>query len=245
MANSVPRSRAHRADADAERARQADRRLHACAAPAGAGLPHLHLCGGKLLPALVRARIAAGRRQLARRAPWTTAGSRLPAHARARCCRNWCAKTCRARRFRSCRSASMDVGMIPALVGRVSLHRRPGYEIWVTSGLSARAVRAAERRGPRAWLAAVRRARPELACASRRASEPGRANTGRSTGPYEAGLGRFVDLNKGDFVGREAALQEKASGGCAAARDLRRGCRGCRCDLAMSRSGTTARWSAG
>jgi len=32
-------------------------------------------------------------------------------------------------------------------------------------------------------------------------------------GPYEAGLGRFVDLNKGDFVGRAAALEEKASGG--------------------------------
>jgi len=25
-------------------------------------------------------------------------------------------------------------------------------------------------------------------------------------GPYEAGLGRFVDLNKGDFIGRDAAV---------------------------------------
>ena len=32
-------------------------------------------------------------------------------------------------------------------------------------------------------------------------------------GPYEAGLGRIVDLNKGDFVGRAAALEEKESGG--------------------------------
>ena len=32
-------------------------------------------------------------------------------------------------------------------------------------------------------------------------------------GPYEAGLGRFVDLRKGDFIGREAALREKESGG--------------------------------
>jgi dimethylglycine dehydrogenase len=32
-------------------------------------------------------------------------------------------------------------------------------------------------------------------------------------GPYEAGLGRFVDLKKGDFVGRAAALEEKESGG--------------------------------
>jgi dimethylglycine dehydrogenase len=32
-------------------------------------------------------------------------------------------------------------------------------------------------------------------------------------GPFEAGLGRFVDLKKGDFIGREAALKEKESGG--------------------------------
>src|ERR1700689_4050629 len=28
-------------------------------------------------------------------------------------------------------------------------------------------------------------------------------------GPYEAGLGRFIDLHKGDFVGRAAAVQAK------------------------------------
>ena len=32
-------------------------------------------------------------------------------------------------------------------------------------------------------------------------------------GPYEAGLGRFVDLKKGDFVGRAAAAEEQESGG--------------------------------
>jgi dimethylglycine dehydrogenase len=32
-------------------------------------------------------------------------------------------------------------------------------------------------------------------------------------GPYEAGLGRFVDLKKGDFIGRAAALEERDSGG--------------------------------
>jgi dimethylglycine dehydrogenase len=32
-------------------------------------------------------------------------------------------------------------------------------------------------------------------------------------GPYEAGLGRFVDLRKGAFIGREAALAEQVSGG--------------------------------
>jgi dimethylglycine dehydrogenase len=32
-------------------------------------------------------------------------------------------------------------------------------------------------------------------------------------GPFEAGLDRFVDLNKGEFIGRTAAVEEKAGGG--------------------------------
>ena len=32
-------------------------------------------------------------------------------------------------------------------------------------------------------------------------------------GPIEAGLGRFVDFTKGDFIGKEAALEERDTGG--------------------------------
>jgi dimethylglycine dehydrogenase len=32
-------------------------------------------------------------------------------------------------------------------------------------------------------------------------------------GPFEAGLGRFIDLKKSDFIGRAAAAEEKDSGG--------------------------------
>jgi dimethylglycine dehydrogenase len=32
-------------------------------------------------------------------------------------------------------------------------------------------------------------------------------------GPFEAGLGRFIDLNKGAFIGRDAAVAEQAGGG--------------------------------
>jgi dimethylglycine dehydrogenase len=32
-------------------------------------------------------------------------------------------------------------------------------------------------------------------------------------GPFEAGLGRFIDLQKGPFIGRSAAVEEKESGG--------------------------------
>ncbi|MBV9345552.1 MAG: GcvT family protein [Gammaproteobacteria bacterium] len=105
-----------------------------------------------------------------------------------------------------------DVGMVPALVGRISFTGELGYEIWVTSE--------------------YQRALYELLSAAGRAHGVrlfgGRAlNTLRLEksfgtwareyrpiyGPYEAGLGRFVDLNKGDFVGRRAALEEKESGG--------------------------------
>jgi dimethylglycine dehydrogenase len=32
-------------------------------------------------------------------------------------------------------------------------------------------------------------------------------------GPFEAGMDRFIDLTKNDFIGRDAAAAEKASGG--------------------------------
>ncbi len=43
-------------------------------------------------------------------------------------------------------------------------------------------------------------------------------------GPYEAGLGRFVDLKKGDFIGRAAAAEEKEQGGERRLIALRGGC---------------------
>jgi dimethylglycine dehydrogenase len=32
-------------------------------------------------------------------------------------------------------------------------------------------------------------------------------------GPFEAGMDRFIDLTKNDFIGREAAMEEKRTGG--------------------------------
>ncbi len=60
-------------------------------------------------------------------------------------------------------------------------------------------------------------------------------------GPFEAGLGRFVDFKKGEFIGRAAAAEEKESGGALRLVDLRGRCGGCRRASAMSRSGTMAR----
>jgi dimethylglycine dehydrogenase len=106
----------------------------------------------------------------------------------------------------------MDIGMIPAFVGRVSFTGDLGYEIWVTTDYQ------------RALFDVLKAAgRPYgLKSFGGRALNSMRVEKGFGTwarefrpiyGPYEAGLGRFVDLGKGDFIGREAAVKEKNGGG--------------------------------
>ena len=106
----------------------------------------------------------------------------------------------------------VDVGMVPALLGRISFTGELGYEIWVTTDYQ------------RALYDVLRAAGREqgLKLFGGRALNALRIEKSFGTwareyrpiyGPYEAGLGRFVDLGKGDFVGRAAALEEKESGG--------------------------------
>jgi dimethylglycine dehydrogenase len=106
----------------------------------------------------------------------------------------------------------LDVGMVPALVGRISFTGELGYEIWVTSeyqrALYDVLMFAGRERGIRLFGGrALNAMRIEKSFGSwAREYRP-------IYGPYEAGLGRFVDLNKGEFIGRAAALEEKQSGG--------------------------------
>jgi dimethylglycine dehydrogenase len=106
---------------------------------------------------------------------------------------------------------SMEVGMAPAMVGRVSFTGDLGYEIWVRPEFHVAAFDAlweAGREfgmkpfGSRALLSLAR--------------EKGFGSWAREFrpiyGPFEAGLDRFVALDKGDFIGRDAAAAEKASG---------------------------------
>lgn len=107
---------------------------------------------------------------------------------------------------------SMDVGLIPAHVGRVSFTGELGYEIWIPSeyqrALFDLLVEAGRRHGLRHFggraLNAMR-------------LEKSFGNWAREYrpiyGPYEAGLGRFVDLGKPAFIGRAAAAVEKERGG--------------------------------
>ena len=105
----------------------------------------------------------------------------------------------------------MDLGMIPARVGRLSFTGDLGYEIWLTPdyqralydlllthgadlGLAPVGMRALNAlRLEKSWGTWAREYRPIY-------------------GPYEAGLGRFISLKKPDFIGRDAALREREAG---------------------------------
>ncbi|MBI1775429.1 MAG: GcvT family protein [Proteobacteria bacterium] len=107
--------------------------------------------------------------------------------------------------------AAMDLGMIPARVGRLTYTGDLGYEIWVPAdyqlGLYDALLKAGEGLGLTHFGGrALGSLRLEKSFGSwAREYRP-------IYGPFEAGLGRFVDLKKNDFIGRDAALKEKTEG---------------------------------
>jgi dimethylglycine dehydrogenase len=106
----------------------------------------------------------------------------------------------------------VDVGMVPTFMGRISFTGELGYELWVTTdyqrALYELLYAAGRQHGIRLFGGrALNAMRIEKSFGTwAREYRP-------IYGPYEAGLGRFVDLKKGDFIGRAAALEEKDSGG--------------------------------
>jgi dimethylglycine dehydrogenase len=106
----------------------------------------------------------------------------------------------------------MDIGMVPAYVGRLSFTGEAGFEIWVTSEYQRALFELLIKAGGDFGL------RPY----GGRALNAMRIEKGFGTwareyrpiyGPYEAGLARFVDLKKDDFIGKAAAQEEHAGGG--------------------------------
>jgi len=105
----------------------------------------------------------------------------------------------------------LEVGIVPALVGRLSFTGELGYEIWVTSdyqrALHATLTRAGAEFGLRPFGA---RALNSLRL------EKSFGNWVREFRPVygvgETGLERFLDFNKLDFIGRSAALRERSEG---------------------------------
>ncbi len=112
-------------------------------------------------------------------------------------------------RFMSIRR--VDVGMVPALVGRISFTGELGYEIWVSPDCLLALYDALLDAG----------ADLELAHFGARALDSLRLD--KSFGvftreltpaysPLEAGLERFVRLDKGEFIGRDALQREREHG---------------------------------
>jgi dimethylglycine dehydrogenase len=105
----------------------------------------------------------------------------------------------------------MDLGMFPAKIGRLTFTGDLGYEIWVGVDHQLALYDLIVRSGADLGLGHF----------GNRAQNALRLEKGWGTwareyrpiyGPFEAGLDRFVDLKKGDFIGRDAAFREKEAG---------------------------------
>jgi dimethylglycine dehydrogenase len=106
----------------------------------------------------------------------------------------------------------MEVGLVPALVGRISFTGDLGYEIWVRPEHQRALYDALMEAGvPFGMKHFGARALHALRLAK------GYGTWAREYRPIytatEAGLDRFVALNKGEFVGAEAALRAREDGG--------------------------------
>jgi len=107
---------------------------------------------------------------------------------------------------------AFDVANLPALVNRVTYTGDLGYEIWVAPEYQRRLYLAIQQAG--ADLGLVNFGMRALLCLRLEKNFPTWYRELRPIyGPIEAGLERFVDFAKPDFIGREAAIGERDSGG--------------------------------
>jgi dimethylglycine dehydrogenase len=113
--------------------------------------------------------------------------------------------------FRFMDHRALDVAGCPALVNRISYTGDLGYEIWVEPAYLRTLYLAIKDAGRPLGLATSACA-PSFPCGSRRTSPPGSPNSGPIYGPFEGAMDRFVRLDKNDFIGREAAAEEHATG---------------------------------
>jgi dimethylglycine dehydrogenase len=107
---------------------------------------------------------------------------------------------------------AMDIANVPALINRVTYTGDLGYEIWVAPEYQRRLYQEIMRAGkPHGIVNFGMRA---LLSMRLEKNFPTWFRELRPIyGVFEAGLDRFIDLGKNDFIGREAATEEKRSGG--------------------------------
>jgi dimethylglycine dehydrogenase len=106
----------------------------------------------------------------------------------------------------------MALGMVPCTVSRVSFTGELGYELWCAPDLERALIEQLAEAGKDLGLKMF----GAQALNSMRL-EKGFGSWAREYrpiyGPEEAGLGRFVRLEKNDFIGRAAAAAERKAGG--------------------------------
>ncbi len=114
--------------------------------------------------------------------------------------------------FRFMDHKAFDVANTPALVNRVTYTGDLGYEIWVQPDYLRRLYREIMAAG-RAHGVVNFGMRALLSMRLEKNFPTWYRELRPIYGAFEAGLDRFVDLGKNDFVGRDKALEEKQSGG--------------------------------
>ncbi len=107
---------------------------------------------------------------------------------------------------------SIDVGHVPAMINRVTYTGDLGYEIWVAPEYQYRLYREIMAAGKASGIGNFGM-RALLSLRLEKNFPTWYRELRPIYGAFEAGLDRFVDLTKSDFIGREAAAKEKASGG--------------------------------
>lgn len=114
--------------------------------------------------------------------------------------------------FRFMDHRSMDIANCPALINRVTYTGDLGYEIWVAPDYQRRLYAEIMRAG-RAHGIVTFGMRALLSMRLEKNFPTWYRELRPIYGGFEAGMDRFIDLTKNDFIGREAAMEEKRSGG--------------------------------
>lgn len=105
----------------------------------------------------------------------------------------------------------IDVGMVPALVGRISFTGDLGYELWVEPAYQARLFDELMAAG-RSYDLRLFGARALNSLRLEKSYGSWATEYRPIYDPFEAGLGPFVKLGKGAFIGRDAAARIRADG---------------------------------
>ncbi len=114
--------------------------------------------------------------------------------------------------FRFMEHRAMDIANVPAMINRITYTGDLGYEIWVAPEYQRRLYAEIQKAGKDLGLINFGM-RALLGMRLEKNFPTWYRELRPIYGVFEAGLDRFVDLSKPDFIGIEAARAEKASGG--------------------------------